>query len=250
MTAIKDIADETGALVLPVHHFNKEAAKRFNLREGYRPRKDHLRGSQRILDYTQQALFVNLPRKYKDLMLEEKKKLIKPIKDEDMDYNGFLDNFWILNPHGDKHTENLSDVPNQTWKELIFHTRHKTKLNGDKLVVGYLMEKYMQYSAWIEDVNSDREKRYHKSKVSIYGYLKNQMYNEDYTPDQNSRSYYLYGDNPNLKKELHRLFIVEAQKNRDGGTNDSQVIFRYYANLDHNIFEEIQDEPDETKALG
>jgi hypothetical protein len=108
----------------------------------------------------------------------------------------------------------------------------------------------MQYLAWIEDINSDRDKRYHKQKVSIYGYLKTQMYNEDYTPDQSSRTYYLYGGNDNLKKELNRLFIVEAQKNRDGGTDDDQVIFRYYADLDHNIFEEVKDEPDETKALG
>ncbi|MHA1969701.1 MAG: DnaB-like helicase N-terminal domain-containing protein [Candidatus Hodarchaeales archaeon] len=250
MSTLKDIADETGALIIPVHHFNKEAAKRFNLREGYRPRKDHLRGSQRILDYTQQALFVNLPRKYKDLMLEERKKIIHPVEGEQMDFERFLDDFWKLNPHGDKHTDNLTDAPNQTWKELIFHVRHKTQLNGKSLTVKYLMEKYMEYIAWIEDTNADREKRYHKQKISIYGYLKNQMYNEDFKPDQNSRSYYLYGDNPDLKKQLDRLFIVEAQKNRDGGTDDDQVIFRYYADLDHNIFEEIQNEPDETKALG
>ena len=249
MSTIKDIADETGALILPVHHFNKEAAKRFNLRDGYRPRKDHLRGSQRILDYTQQALFVNLPRKYKDLMLEEKKKIVDVIKDEDMNYDGFLENFWVLNPHGDKHTESISDVARQTWKELIFHLKEKRKLNRERLTVGYLMERYMQYLAYIEDMNSDRDKKYHKQRVSIFGYLKGQMYNEDYTPDQSSRTYYLYGGNEKLKKDLDKLFIVEAQKNRDGGTDDDQVIFRYYADLDHNIFNEVPDEPDEKKAL-
>lgn len=250
MSTIKDIADETGALIIPVHHFNKEAAKRFNLRDGYRPRKDHLRGSQRILDYTQQALFVNLPRKYKDLMMEEKKKVVEVIKDEDMNYNSFLENFWTLNPHGDKHTESLSDVARQTWKELIFHLKEKRKLNRETLTVGYLMERYMQYLAYIEDMNSDRDKKYHKQRVSIFGYLKGQMYNEDYTPDQSSRTYYLYGGNEKLKKDLDKLFIVEAQKNRDGGTGDDQVIFRYYADLDYNIFTEVQDEPDENKVVG
>jgi len=243
MSTIKDIADETSALIFPIHHFNKEAAKRFNLRDGYRPRKEHLRGSQRILDYVQQALFVNLPRKYKDLIYEERKKIIETPQEGEMDYDRFLNEFWIINPHGDKHTEGVGVLPKQTWNELIFHVKHKRKLNESTLTVGFIMTQYMKYNAWIEDQNADREKRFHKQKMSIYGYLKNQMYNEDYMPDENTRTFYLYGDNIQLKKDLERLFIIEGMKNRDGGTNDDQVIFRYFADLDHNIFEEVKDEP-------
>jgi replicative DNA helicase len=236
MSKIKDIADEMEAFIIIVHHFNKEAAKRFNIRDGYRPRKEHIRGSNRILDYVQQALFVSLPRKHKDLVYEEKKKIVNLTEDIMDDYNKFLEKFWMLNPHGDKHTEQLTDVPKTTWNEFLFHIKHRKKLNGDPITSQFLVKKYSEYVAWIDDLNADRDKRYHKAKISIYGYLKNQMFNEDFSPDKTTRTFYLYGDNSILKSHLDELFIAESIKNRDGSNSEEQVIFRYIADLDTNRF--------------
>jgi len=236
---IKDLSAELDACIILVHHFNKEASKKANIREGYRPRKDHIKGSTRILDYVQQALLVNLPRKYKDLVYEEKdKQIIMPVLTK-MDEEAFFEHFWPLNPKGDSFTKSLADVPKATWNELLTTVRHKKTIKGKPITAGFILKKYIEYINFINDTNADREKKFHSQKISIYQFLKKGKYNESFAPEKSSKSFYLYGGNPKLKDKIEELFIVEAVKNRDGGTTDDQVIFRYFGDLNYNIFTEI-----------
>jgi replicative DNA helicase len=236
---IKDLSAELDACIILVHHFNKEASKKANIQEGYRPRKDHIKGSTRILDYVQQALLVNLPRKYKDLIYAEKEKQIIMPKLTKMDEIAFFEHFWPLNPKGDSFTKSLADVPKATWNELLTTVRHKKTLQNKSITAGYILKKYIEYINFINDTNADREKKFHSQKMSIYQFLKKGKYNESFAPEKSSKSYFLYGGKPELKSKIEDLFIVEAVKNRDGGTTDDQVIFRYFGNLNHNIFTEI-----------
>ncbi|MHA1916273.1 MAG: replicative DNA helicase [Promethearchaeota archaeon] len=248
MAKIKSIADDTQACIILVHHFTKEAARKFNIYEGYRPRKEYFKGSTRILDYVHQALMVNLPRKYKDLLYEENEKLVQlPDTNGTWDYKRFLKDFWIINPHGDNFANQLSDVAKGTWEELKSVLKFKTKLNGDSLTIQYILYKYINYMNYIDDMNMGRDKKFRKEGMSIYQFLKKGKYNETFSIDSSSRHYYLYGKNINLRKELDKLFIVEAAKNRDGGNAENQIIFRYYADLDHNIFTSIKDKTPENE---
>jgi len=236
---IKDLSAELDACIILVHHFNKEASKKANIQEGYRPRKDHIKGSTRILDYVQQALLINLPRKYKDLIYEEKQKeILMPVLTK-MDEQAFFKHFWPLNPKGDNFTKSLSDVPKATWNELLTTVRHKKTLTNKPITAGFILKKYIEYINFINDTNSDREKKFHTQKMSIYQFLKKGKYNEGFAPEKSSKSFYLYGGKPELKSKIEELFIVEAVKNRDGGTTDEQVIFRYIGDLSYNIFTEI-----------
>ena len=236
---IKDLSSELDACIILVHHFNKEASKKANIQEGYRPRKDHIKGSTRILDYVQQALLINLPRKYKDLIYEEKQKQIVMPKLTKMDEKAFFEYFWPLNPKGDNFTKSLADLPKATWNELLVTVRHKKTLTNKQITAGFILKKYIEYVNYINDTNSDREKKYHARKISIYEFLKKNKYNEGFAPEKSSKSYYLYGGNVDLKSKIEELFIVEAVKNRDGGTADEQVIFRYFGDLSYNSFKEI-----------
>lgn len=240
MGKIKDLSAELDACIILVHHFNKEASKKANIREGYRPRKDHIKGSTRILDYVQQVLLINLPRKYKDLIYEEKDRQIIMPKLTKMDESTFFEHFWSLNPKGDNFTRSLADVPKATWNELLTTVRYKKTLKNKPITAGFILKKYIEYLNFINDTNIDREKKFHTQKMSIYQFLKKGKYNESFAPEKSSKSYYLYGDNPELKNKIEELFIVEAVKNRDGGTTDEQIIFRYFGNLNHNIFTEIE----------
>ena len=56
---ILEIKQETGMLIIPVHHLKKEQISKHNLVEGYRPREEYIRGSTRIIDYSNKVLVVN-----------------------------------------------------------------------------------------------------------------------------------------------------------------------------------------------
>jgi replicative DNA helicase len=59
-----------GTSIIPVHHFAKEQADKLNLKEGYRPREEHLKGSSRYKDVATQVILINRPDMYKDLIME------------------------------------------------------------------------------------------------------------------------------------------------------------------------------------
>ena len=239
---IKELSDTTGASMFLLHHLTKETARKFNIDEGYRPRKEHIKGSTRILDYVQQALLINLPRKYKDLVEEEKtKSKLYSIKERTgpFDKTRFLMEFWSINPKGDKNTKSIPDLPEETWKELKYHCTVHKKPDGESMGAGYVLKKYIEYSAYIDEKNKGRESKYLTEKMSIHTFINQRKYTEDYSPQKNSRSYYLYGGDLSVSRHINNLFIVESVKNRDGSDIEDESIIRYNANLDHNIFTPI-----------
>lgn len=236
---IKDLSAELDACIILVHHFNKEASKKSQKNEGYRPRKEHIKGSTRILDYVQQALLINLPRKHADLVYEEKEREIKMPQLTTMNRDAFDDHFWSLNPKGDNFTKTLSHVADATWTELLETVRHKKTLKNKPLTAGFILKKYIDYLNYIADINADRDKKFHAQKISIYQFLKKNKFIETFKLEETTRTFYLYGNKPELKSKIDELMIIEAVKNRDGGTTDEQVLFRYYADLNYNIFTEI-----------
>lgn len=236
---LKEISDITDASMFILHHITKESKSKLNINEGYRPRPEYIKGSTRILDYVQQAILVNLPRKYKDLVSEEKKKSEmfnakeatgKWTKDR------FKNEFWSINPKGDKNTKSITDLFDNTWNELKFTVGSETLEDGMPLTVGYLLKKYIEYSISIDEINRNRKQEYHSEKLSIYTFLNHKKFKEDYKPQPSSRTFYLYGNDISRSKYIQSLFIAESIKNRDGSDVDDQNIIRYNANLDYNIF--------------
>ena len=61
-----------GATIIPVHHFSKDQADKLNVKEAYRPRNEHLKGSTRIVDVSTQIVLINRIEMYKDLITEFK----------------------------------------------------------------------------------------------------------------------------------------------------------------------------------
>ena len=241
---LKELCDMTDASIFLLHHITKEAAKKFNINDGYRPRKEYIKGSTRILDYVQQAVMVNLPRRYPDLIQEEKVKgelFNWKEKKGPFDKTRFLTEFWSLNPHGDKNTRAITDLQETTWTSLKFACASETLADGSLITVSYLMRKYIEYSIYIEDKNRGRENQYHTEKMALYTFITNKKYVEDYKPQATGRTYYLYGNDLTRAKYIQNLFIAESIKNRDGSNTDDNNIIRYMADLDHNIFKPLND---------
>lgn len=241
---LKELCDMTDASIFLLHHITKEAAKKFNINDGYRPRKEYIKGSTRILDYVQQAVMVNLPRRYPDLIQEEKVKgelFNWKEKKGPFDKTRFLTEFWSLNPHGDKNTRAITDLQETTWTSLKFACASETLADGSLITVSYLMRKYVEYSIYIEDKNRGRENQYHTEKMALYTFITNKKYVEDYKPQATGRTYYLYGNDLTRAKYIQNLFIAESIKNRDGSNTDDNNIIRYMADLDHNIFKPLND---------
>jgi len=71
---IVQIREDTKALIIPIHHLSKEHGTRSNLKNGYAPKIEDVRGSSRIPDYSNQVLLVHKPSNFKDLMIQEEMK--------------------------------------------------------------------------------------------------------------------------------------------------------------------------------
>jgi len=240
---LKDIALNTGSFIILVHHFTKEIARKQNLEDGYRPRKEYLKGSTRILDFVQQALFVNLPRKYPDLLQEEKQLELNfiGIKDIELSEENFNKHLWSINSQPCKDCSNLSDLRIETYVKLVSLLNNKSKdLNGKIITFADIIQRYTEYSNSIDIVNRGREKKYEKAKSSIYIFIIKRMFNQNWVNNSNSpRSQYLYGNNLNLKYHIDDLFIVEAIKNRDDDNLGDNTIFRFICDLGYCSFKEI-----------
>lgn len=236
---LKELCDTTNVCMFLLHHITKESAQKFNLKEGYRPRREYIRGSARIIDYVQQAILVNLPRKYKDLVMEEKgkaKTLNVKTRTGKFDKTRFLMEFWTINPKGDKNTKTISDLQEATWNELKFACATETDEKGEPIGAGYIIKKYVEYSFFIDEINKNRKEGFESEKLSIYSFITNKKFKEDYSPKKDTRTYYLYGNDITLSANINDLFIVETVKNRDGSDVEDESIIRYSANLDYNIF--------------
>lgn len=71
---IVEIKDRTKALIIPIHHMTKEMEKEDRLRDAYRPRLEHLKGSTRIQDYANKVVLFHRPGHYDDLVKREEAK--------------------------------------------------------------------------------------------------------------------------------------------------------------------------------
>jgi hypothetical protein len=234
----------TDASIIILHHITKESKNKLNINEGYRPRAEYIKGSTRILDYVQQAILVNLPRKYKDLVSEEKSKAeMFNAKERSGKFTKarFKEEFWSINPKGDNNTKAITDLFENTWNELAFVCGSETLEDGMPITVGYLLKKYIEYSISIDEVNRNRKQEYHSQKAAIYTFLNHKKFKEDFKPQPSSRTFYLYGNDISRSKFIQNLFIAESIKNRDGSDVDDQNIIRYNTNLDYNHFTPMTD---------
>jgi len=243
---IKDIADGTNSLIFLIHHFTKEISKKQNLEDGYRPRKEYLKGSTRILDFVQQALFVNLPRKYPDLLSAEKQIELNFLGKQDLEFtlNNFNNYLWSINSQSDKLSKTVTNLHSMTFAAVTSMLNHHEKMvNGKDVTFSDLIQKYTEYSNYINLKNKGREARYLTEKVAIHTFILKKMYNESYSISVDSaRSRYLYGNNPNLNNQIDDLFIVDCVKNRDDDNLGDNAVFRFITDLGYNLFKEIINE--------
>jgi len=243
---LKGIADYTGAFIILVHHFTKEIARRQNLDDGYRPRKEYLKGSTRILDFVQQALFVNLPRKYPDLLQEEKQIELNFIGAKDLEFT--VDNFnkhlWSINSNPDKESKSITNLHSMTFAAVTSLLNHKEAFaNGRIITFSDIIQKYTEYCNHVDLRNKGRDSKYITEKASIHTFIIRKKFNENYIASMNSlRSQYLYGKNHNLKFHIDELFIVESIKNRDDDNMNDNTVFRFIVDLGYNIFKEIDND--------
>jgi len=243
---VKSIADNNNNSVILLHHFTKEIAKKANIEDGYRPRKEYLKGSTRILDYAQQALFINLISKHRDLLAEEKHLSLDFIGINDLEFTeaNFDKYLWSLNSMPDKETKTTTDLRIETLSKLKSLINNDTKFSNGKLITfSDVVQKYSEYNTYVDTRNKGRDEKYKEQKISILSFILRKHYNSSFISTINStRSQYLYGNNPNLKHHIDSLFIAESIKNRDDDNTSENAIFRFIADLGYNLFTEIDEE--------
>jgi len=233
---IRKLRDETNVCFIVIHHLTKEADSKWSLKEGYRPRKEHLRGSKKIIDDANEALLVNNPSIYADLKYEEKEKWSKPelVKDIEFSIDGYKEFLWLLNPNGDKDTINF-DPYESGWRVVENAITNKRTYDGKDITMGFLRNKYVEYLNHYKKVNEQTEEKYKKPKWSVYSFVIKSMYNFSYDVDKTGRDYYLYGNSSQNEGVIDRLFLADAVKVRDG---QKGTILRYLTDLEFAAFKE------------
>ena len=233
---IRKLRDETNACFIVIHHLTKEADSKWGLKDAYRPRKEHLRGSKKIIDDANEVLLVNNPSIYPDLKYEEKEKWKQPllVKDLELTEDNYRKQLWLLNPNGDKDTLNCNPYESG-WRMVENCCTNKKTYDGRDITIGFLRNKYMEYIAQYKKINDAREDKYKKEKWSIYSFIIKSMYNFSYDTDKTGRDYYLYGNSSQNENIIDRLFLADAVKVRDG---EKGTILRYLTDLEFSIFKE------------
>lgn len=96
------LRDQTKALIFLVHHLKKESGAVGNATTGYRPTRDHIRGSGRFRDFANQILLINCPSRYPDVVIKEK--LRRP---DLVDKNGvhLIEKLFIVDQAATRHGE-------------------------------------------------------------------------------------------------------------------------------------------------
>lgn len=92
---LKDLRDKTGALIIVLHHLNKESEGKFNITEMYRPKVNHIRGSSRLVDFANKVLLLHRPEFYQDVVKHYAK------SGEEYLINGLFEVNCALNRNGD-----------------------------------------------------------------------------------------------------------------------------------------------------
>lgn len=227
---IIDIREQTKALIIPVHHINKDQEDISNLKYAYRPRLKDIKGSTRTKDYANQVLIIERPSKYKDLVAEEsiRWKNTTPIVSESKTFSKirFENEFWALNPREDKETEKIENLFEETWKKLSHVIENEKDKSGNHYKLSFILKKYQDYCNYSDSKNSGRESKYQKEKVAIYTFLKKKMFNNSYKNERSSRDEFLYGDLENPVGVINKLFIIDNAADRDGG-NEGVLRFEY-----------------------
>ncbi len=243
---IKSIADNNKNAVILLHHFTKEIAKKANIEDGYRPRKEYLKGSTRILDYAQQALFINLIRKHPDLLADEKHLSLDFIGNKEIEFteNNFDKYLWEVNSMPDKDSKSVTDLRVETLSKLKSLINNNVKFShGKEITFSSFVQKYTEYNSYVDNLNKSRKEGFKEAKISIYTFIIRKLYNSNFISAVNStRSQYLYGKHPNLKHHVDDLFIAESIKNRDDDNLIDNAIFRFICNLGYNLFTEVKED--------
>jgi len=243
-----DIRDETNGLIIIVHHLSKAQLNRLNIENGYRPREEDVRGSARILDYSNSVILVNMPGKYKDLVQQEKEKNIHLEFNDDAPFpQNYIDMFLNINDEQDSNNEKTSRTKYlehlHNTVSFMMSTRSLLKtfpnLNPDaaaKLIVN----RYLAFYINLESINNSRQKQYKKNIPDPLTFLNNNTFLKNITINKESRDWYLYGeDTISLRKQIESLFIIDGVKIREGANDDDNVLIRYITDGAINKFKEI-----------
>lgn len=101
-----EIRDKTKALIIPIHHMTKDMEKEDRLKDGYRPRLEHLKGSTRIQDYANKVILFHRPGHYDDLVAKETAKGVIQLSNGKFSRGELIRKLFIaevaLNRNGDK----------------------------------------------------------------------------------------------------------------------------------------------------
>ena len=65
---LKDLRDKTGGLIIVLHHMTKESEGKFNVKDLYRPKVTHIRGSSRLVDFANKVILLHRPEMYNDVV--------------------------------------------------------------------------------------------------------------------------------------------------------------------------------------
>ncbi len=241
-----NIRSETHACILLVHHLSKAQLFKANVKDGYRPREEYIRGSSRIVDYCNQSALVNLPSKYPDLMETYRKTTIDmpdeiPINDSTI----FAQTFMSINPNPDYHTNKIGikDLRQSSFNKFVDIIMQESNFDdGTPMNAIELYKRWINYVTLMDSINADRDAKWKKEVCALYTFFDKKMYNYKERENKDSREYYLFNgtgiSNDKKYDVLSKLFIIEANKIRDYSPK-GDAILRYEANLNSNIFNEI-----------
>lgn len=236
------LRDETKASFIIIHHLTKGQINKYQIAEGYRPREEYIRGSSRIVDYANQVMLINLPKRYPDLMDIYKRRDYKiPENIESLYLEDVVDLLWEINSNSDWDTKNIADLKAATINEMRTQVINRTKPDGTKMTPGYIYMQYIKYANAFDAKEELKKEEYRKDKPAILTFLQKNGIAKKYGVTKSPRDMYLFGDKFGTPSEnlamLEHLFIIEFTKNRN--SDSSNNIVRFNAELNSNKFLEI-----------
>lgn len=125
-----------------------------------------------------------------------------------LDQSVFEEQLWRLNESG-----SFMDTLNRVELQLSmgYVDRH-----GNPITFDFLVNQYKAYQAWWEAKYGDRDQKYVKSSESlksIYDYMGDQMYQQDWKPVPKVRDFYLFGNHTTAElNDSLRKFKNSIQK--------------------------------------
>lgn len=238
-----NLREETKACFIAVHHLVKSNISKYAITDGYRPREEYIRGSSRIVDYANQVILVNRPKKYKDLIeLYERRCVKTPERIETMSLEEVFEMLWAINSQDDFYSKSFSDLKAATLNEMRNQCVNKYVENV-LISPEYIYRKYIEYSNYYNSFNDGKDDKYKKQdKQSIWTYLTKGGLQKTYKQSKSPRDEYLFGEHYHTPEEnskfLDTVFIAEITKNRNSDSGSDNII-RFNSDLDANLFVEL-----------